>query len=184
MNKKIYTSNCGLKKLISYLSNSVDVNRPIVDIMTPNYDRVIEILCDSLEIQVINGYLGGAVGAFKSDLLKNPRAYYRMKRPPNRYIRLFKPHGSINWIRSNEQIFQIHDNKRLLEDIENIEIIAPGGAKYEEGFSNIQYVNHRDGFTQSLEEELDASLLFFGYGFNDPHFDVVTSDYFDKKKHF
>ncbi|EKD7143305.1 SIR2 family protein [Listeria innocua] len=178
--ENIYNSNCGLKKLIKYLSDSVEVNRPIVDIMTPNYDRVIEFICDSLGITVINGFLGGSTGIFNADLLEKPQDFYKMKRPPNKYVRLFKPHGSINWSNRDGKVLQVHDNKRLLEEIERIEIITPGGSKYEQGYNNIQYLRHREGFSQILKEDQNASLLFFGYGFNDKHFDVVTDTYFSK----
>ncbi|EGJ9720635.1 hypothetical protein LXM06_002734 [Listeria monocytogenes] len=135
--ENIYNSNCGLKKLIKYLSESVEVNRPIVDIMTPNYDRVIEFLCDSLGVPVINGFLGGATGIFNADLLTGPQNFYKMKRPPNKYVRLFKPHGSINWSKRDGEILQVHDNRRLLQEIDRIEIITPGGSKYEQGYNNI-----------------------------------------------
>ena len=100
LHKQIANADSGFAKLLKYLKETCSVNHRILDIMTPNYDRIIEIICDSLGIGVITGFEGEVYESFQPWVLKNPEKYYHTKR--NFYVRLFKPHGSINWIRKNE----------------------------------------------------------------------------------
>ena len=60
----ILEENTGFCKLLAYLSNTVSVSKKVIDIMTPNYDRIIEIICDKLEIGVITGFNGSLYGKF------------------------------------------------------------------------------------------------------------------------
>ncbi len=52
----ILEKSSGLEKLLIYLSNTVSVNNSIIDIMTPNYDRIIEIICDKLKLPITLGF--------------------------------------------------------------------------------------------------------------------------------
>ena len=44
--RTIYEKDTGFCRLLKYLSGTVSVDKKIIDIMTPNYDRIIEIICD------------------------------------------------------------------------------------------------------------------------------------------
>ena len=72
LSQNIFNSDSPLKKMLSYLADSCSINNPILDIFTPNYDRIIEILCDSLNINVVTGFLGSTYQYFNIDTLSNP----------------------------------------------------------------------------------------------------------------
>ena len=91
LHNAILESNTGFSKLLSYLKGTVSVNNRVIDIMTPNYDRIIEIVCDKLGIGVITGFCGSVYRKFNKNLLKQPTEMYNCKK--NTWVRLFKPHG-------------------------------------------------------------------------------------------
>ena len=62
LHRTIYEKDTGFCRLLNYLSGTVSVDKKIIDIMTPNYDRIIEIICDKLGIGVITGFYGSLYG--------------------------------------------------------------------------------------------------------------------------
>ena len=172
LHKQIANADSGFAKLLKYLKETCSVNYRILDIMTPNYDRIIEIICDSLGIGVITGFEGEVYESFQPWVLKNPEKYYNTKR--NFYVRLFKPHGSINWIRKNEIEYLSNDYEVLKKNNEYIEIITPGSSKYEVGLTNNTFRTMREDFNERISDvQKSFSLLIYGYGFNDEHFNTV-----------
>ncbi len=167
----IYQKSSGFEKLLTYLKATVSVNHGLIDIMTPNYDRVIETLCDKCGIQVITGFSGEIFQRFEPLRLKKPSDYYEGH---NCCIRLFKPHGSINWISNGNGEILINDFDYLSKHSEDIEIIAPGSSKYEAGMTNNTFRIMREDFNELISEmNKPYSLLIYGYGFNDTHFNTV-----------
>ena len=77
--RTIYEKDTGFCRLLNYLSGTVSVDKKIIDIMTPNYDRIIEIICDKLGIGVITGFYGSLYGKFSRNLLKQPTEVYNCK---------------------------------------------------------------------------------------------------------
>ena len=178
LHKSILDKNTGLSKLLDYLSGTVSVNRRLIDIMTPNYDRVIEIVCDKLGIGVITGFWGGMYCQFNRNLLKQATDIYNCKR--NTWVRLFKPHGSINWINENGNEYLTNNYSILQEKMEYIEIVTPGCAKYKVGLVNNTFRCMREEFNELLTSEENYSLFIYGYGFNDDHFDTALFDSFQR----
>ena len=178
LHNAILESNTGFSKLLSYLKGTVSVNNRVIDIMTPNYDRIIEIVCDKLGIGVITGFSGSLYRKFNKNLLKQPTEMYNCKK--NTWVRLFKPHGSINWINENGYEYLTNDYGVLQQKIEFIEIVTPGSSKYREGLTNNTFRCMREEFNELLNPEENYSLLFYGYGFNDDHFDTALFDSFQK----
>lgn len=167
----IYQESSGFEKLLIYLKSTVSVNHGLIDIMTPNYDRVIETLCDKCGIQVITGFSGEIFQKFEPLRLKKPSDYYAGH---NCCVRLFKPHGSINWIRNDNGEMLINDYDYLSKHSDDIEIIAPGSSKYEAGMINNTFRIMREDFNELISEmNRPYSLLIYGYGFNDTHFNTV-----------
>lgn len=160
------------------MSGTVSVDKKIIDIMTPNYDRIIEIICDKLGIGVITGFYGSLYGKFSRNLLKQPTEAYNCKNYS--WIRLFKPHGSINWISENGKEYLTNDYELLKEKAEYIEIVTPGSSKYKVGMTNNTFRCMREEFNELLNPRDNYSLLIYGYGFNDDHFDTALFDSFQK----
>lgn len=178
LHKSILEENTGFCKLLVYLSGTVSVGKKIIDIMTPNYDRIIEIVCDKLGIGVITGFNGSLYGKFNRNLLKQPTEVYNCRNCV--WVRLFKPHGSINWINEDGNEYLTNDYEILKEKAEYIEIVTPGSSKYKVGLTNNTFRCMREEFNELLNPEDNYSLLIYGYGFNDDHFDTALFDSFQK----
>lgn len=171
LHNSIIEQDSGFSKLLLYLSNTCSVNNRILDIMTPNYDRIIEIICDKLKIKVISGFEGELYKYFSPAILKNPYSVYNRT---NFYVRLFKPHGSLNWINRNGVEYLSNDYNILRQNSGFIEIITPGSLKYEAGLINNTFRTMREDFNELISDfTKQYSLLIYGYGFNDPHFNTV-----------
>ena len=168
----IYNKKSGFEHLLMYLKETCSINYGILDIMTPNYDRIIEILCDKCNISVITGFEGQIFRRFNATNLKKPDIQYNLKN--NFFVRLFKPHGSINWIERNGDEYLINDYELLSKYSDNIEIIAPGNSKYKEGMLNNTFRTMREDFYELISDNAKPySLFIYGYGFNDSHFNTV-----------
>ena len=164
---EIYNNQGGFYKLLKYLRDSVSTNNPILDVMTPNYDRVIELVSDKLGIRVFSGFSGEVFSNFDCANLRNPRNIFNTK---EFLLRLFKPHGSLNWINKSDILISTNDSKFLLNEYKNIDIVTPGSSKYEISLINPTYNGIRECFNSQLNDSKPFSMLFFGYGFNDEHF--------------
>lgn len=162
----------GFIKLLNFLKNTVSVNQPVIDIMTPNYDRTIELCLDKLNVKCITGYEGNCFKTYKADLINNPIKYYKEQK----IVRLYKPHGSINLVNINGNIIESNDNVFLENNIDNIQIITPGISKYETGMTNTTFSKPREAFDTLLLNNNNYSILTFGYGFNDSHFNSTVFD--------
>lgn len=178
IHEAIIERNTGFSRLLNYLSDTVSVNKKVIDIMTPNYDRIIEIVCDKLGMGVITGFTGSLYGKFNKNLLKQPTELYNCKNCT--WVRLFKPHGSINWISEGGNEYLTNDYEVLKNKAEYIEIVTPGSSKYKEGLTNNTFRCMREEFNELLNPDDNYSLLIYGYGFNDDHFDTALFDSFQK----
>lgn len=178
LHKEIGKKDTGFCRLMRYLSDTVSVENRVIDIMTPNYDRIIEIICDKLGIGVITGFKGSLYGRFSRSLLKQPIEAFNCRN--SAWIRLFKPHGSINWISENGIEYLTNDYKILQDKADYIEIVTPGSSKYKEGMVNNTFRCMREEFNELLNPKDNYSLLIYGYGFNDAHFDTALFDSFQK----
>ena len=136
-------------------------------ILTPNYDRLIEVACEMAGFHVDTTAVGQYAGAFdhsrscmgscrgiavraKTTVLDHfPRAI------------VLKPHGSFDWYRFG------NDARRCSLDLtaERL-IITPGLNKYRAGY-NAPFDKHRDLANDYIKRA--SRLLVVGYGFNDDH---------------
>lgn len=178
LHKTIREKDTGFCRLLDYLSGTVSVGKKLIDIMTPNYDRIIEIVCDKLSIGVITGFTGSLYGKFNRNLLKQPTEVYNCRNCA--WVRLYKPHGSINWINEDGNEYLTNDYEILKNKAEYIEIVTPGSSKYKAGLINNTFRRMREEFNELLNPEDNYSLLIYGYGFNDDHFDTALFDSFQK----
>ena len=136
-------------------------------IMTPNYDRLIEMACEMAGFHVDTTAVGHYAGAFdharscmgscrgittraKTTVLDHfPRAI------------VLKPHGSFDWYQSG------NDARRCGLDLDAERLmITPGINKYRAGY-NSPFDKHRDLANDYINQA--ARLLVVGYGFNDDH---------------
>jgi len=136
-------------------------------ILTPNYDRLIELACEMASFHVDTTAVGHYAGAFdharscmgscrgittraKTTVLDHfPRAI------------VLKPHGSFDWYQFG------NDARRCSLDLDAERLmITPGINKYRAGY-NSPFDKHRDLANDYIKQA--GRLLVVGYGFNDDH---------------
>lgn len=136
-------------------------------ILTPNYDRLIEVACEAAGFHVDTTAIGQYAGAF--DHARSCMGSCRGVVSRGRTMSLdhfpravvLKPHGSLDWYRHGSV------GMRCSVDIEAERlIITPGLNKYKAGYS-APFDKHRELANNFINQA--ARLLVVGYGFNDDH---------------
>lgn len=165
--QEIYCELLNNKRILKFSSfiSRFNTSKYSVDIITTNYDRLIEYACESNEIWINNHFYGKYFPIFEPDFSKNS-LLIKDKKIISYYphINIFKPHGCLNWKRLNDKII-ICDKQDIGEPL----IITPGKSKYESGYERPFDFNR-----QKANEVIDNSkrYIFVGYGFNDSHLET------------
>ena len=165
-----------LSDLIGNLVDGLPPSNPVLDVVTPNYDMLIEYTCDARGIPWTDGFTTGSVCRWDWDAaLDSMRTMAREPRGKRwtdvsrfkAHVRLHKVHGSISWLRSA-------DNTRLVRSECAAHgfpptgwrraMITPGRGKLEEAGMNRQWFAKAD---VAIAEA--GAFLVVGYGFNDAH---------------
>lgn len=145
-----------------------------VDMVTPNYDRLIEFAAEDAGLGVDTMFVGNALGrhdkaacaqSFVKLAPKRRGTGYRKVIVP--HIRLNKPHGSLDWsICGNKPIRVAPEfNPSPL-------IITPGVNKYLHGYS-VPFDQHRERGNTRIDKA--SRFLVIGFGFNDKHLETHLS---------
>lgn len=153
-------------RLTTFLSK---VLRPTngLPILTPNYDRLIEVACEMAGFHVDTTAVGQYAGAF--DHVRSSMGSCRgittrarttvLDHFPRAII--LKPHGSFDWYQSG------NDARRCSLDLDAERLmITPGVNKYRAGYDS-PFDKHRDLANDYIKQA--GRLLVVGYGFNDDH---------------
>lgn len=140
-----------------------------LNVITTNYDLLIEYACEIKGLDYSDSYCGKIISVYSPENAEQQmiRAIKKGKQPMNYYkphIKIYKPHGSINWKRINGKL-----NKINHMDCGIPCIITPGSNKYEKG-----YEEPFDYHIGKMGQEIDSAkrLIFIGYGFNDNHLET------------
>jgi len=136
-------------------------------IVTPNYDRLIEVACEMAGFHVDTTAVGQYAGAFdhRRSCMGSCRGIAKRGRDTvlDHFPRamVLKPHGSFDWYPVG------NDARRCSLDLDlDRLIITPGLNKYRAGFKS-PFDKHRDLANDYIKRA--KSLLVVGYGFNDDH---------------
>ncbi len=136
-------------------------------ILTPNYDRLIEVACEMAGFHVDSTAVGHYAGEF--DHVRScmgscrgitSRAKITVLDHFPRAI-VLKPHGSFDWYQFGTDVRRCS----LDLDAERL-IITPGLNKYRAGY-NSPFDKHRELANDHIRQA--GRLLIVGYGFNDDH---------------
>jgi hypothetical protein len=158
----------------SLLLNHLLHNQNELVIVTPNYDRLIELACESCGLDIITGFNGYYCGTHDPDGEKdkisvierrrNLRGGSGVKVSVKKHAKIFKPHGSLDWYEINGNIIRspYESNARRL-------IITPGTSKFREGYQH-PFDYHREFANKHIQEA--KAILIVGYGFNDEQLEV------------
>lgn len=148
-------------------------------VFTTNYDLAIEWAAESIDLQVVNGFLGVHGRRFSPqsfDLgFRNTQA-----RGEARFgvynIYLAKLHGSLSWREDAEQVYEVQAplaRQQIQEFLNNTDktelglMVMPRAAKYMQTIGYVLGELFRR-FSEFLSRP-QASLLVCGYGFGDEH---------------
>lgn len=127
-----------------------------INIITTNYDRLVEYACDHIRI---HHYTGFTHGFFRQ--LAAPTEITSARR-----VNIWKVHGSLDWFQSPMGDTVALSNIPEIPNDYKPQIVTPGTQKYQkthlEPFRSI--INHAD-----LAISEAGSYLCIGYGFNDEH---------------
>jgi len=142
-----------LSELISYF---YQWHPQCVNVITTNYDRVLEYACDQKRIHYDTRFQGGYIRYFSTSPAK-----------AGSVVNIYKVHGSLDLFRDgNDLVYSIPGPYISLPNGFLPEIISPGISKYRAVLT---------GGCQTIFIESNAiiskakSFLCYGYGFNDEH---------------
>lgn len=129
-----------------------DCHPKVVNIITTNYDRILEYTMAYHTIPFTDGFSGRDFSIF-SDTNFQERDL----------VNLIKVHGSLNWFKIANSVRFLSDYSECCESI----IICPGKNKYREAYQP----PYRDLIHQKADDLIQkaSSFLVVGFGFNDEH---------------
>lgn len=146
------------------------VTLPRTKVFTLNYDTLFEQAGRKGNFNIIDGfsfsfprYFSGR--NFDYDIVLRDKS--RLKEEDNfvnRVFHLYKPHGSIDWEKTNEGIKQA-------DLVEEALMIYPKDSKYETSYEQ-PFFEMMSRFQQNLRKD-DVLLICIGFSFNDKH--IVTA---------
>ncbi|WP_034637835.1 SIR2 family protein [Desulfovibrio cuneatus] len=167
--------NGRILKISSLLSHLSPKHPKKIQIITTNYDRLIEIACEMRGFWLDTGFCGKTSGLFDpakskfqgaigtgSSKKQTPKLIY-----PN-MVHLSKPHGSLDW-------YLLKDGMPIYTPLCSFScplIITPGQHKYRQGYDQ-PFDAHRNMGNAAIDSA--KSFLFIGYGFNDDHLQTHLS---------
>ncbi len=167
---KISIGEIPIIALFERLKNALSYTNPIIDIITPNYDLIIENALTHCDIDYNDGFYGGIQKRFdwvESEQLfnrlendnKSRKVYSKIKS----HIRLHKVHGSLNYFVKNNNVYR-NDSLSYFESINDYErfIITPGETKHKRIVENRHFYREMDNAIDKAQ-----TYFFVGYGFND-----------------
>ena len=163
-----------MENFLLKIINGLSTLNPCLNIITPNYDLLIEHICDKNRIPYFTGFAGGITKYYDWNIAEKELCFIIKKIKKGKlklfgsrkeHIKLHKVHGSLNWFWQNQQIME--DNSLTYDREHTLKraTIPPGDAKIPEAF-----MNYRDFFTRADKAiAKDDAYIFVGYGFNDIH---------------
>ena len=150
----------GFENLSTWLS-SIDREEP-VEIFTTNYDLLIEESLEDQHIPYFDGFVGGNRPFFDRNSVANADL-------PTRWVRLWKLHGSMNWVvQENQDSIRIW---RTDSPTGQRAVIHPSNRKYDES-RKMPYLTLIDQLKDHLKKD-DSVLFIVGYSFEDEHINDV-----------
>lgn len=160
-----------IERLAAFKSASND-RFDIINLFTTNYDLFIENTLDDLKYDYSDGFSQGLNYKFDvSEYSKRPvDTHHRFKdhwSTISPFFRVYKLHGSINWIAHRDEEKRIYIIKTPMLNQQHEALIAPTSSKYAE----TQGSPYSDLFRELSIQLLipDSILLLNGFSFGDEH---------------
>lgn len=143
-------------------------SKSVRDIFTLNYDTVIEATLDHLRFHYVDGFRGSRHAWFDPSVFDEEPV-------SNPYFRVYKLHGSINWLRESTG----HVRRTIINsksDIGDPVVVYPSEQKYlQTQFGIYEVIIGR--FRERLRENrANNFLVTLGYSYNDEHINEAIID--------
>ncbi len=148
------------------------VNRTApLEIFTTNYDVLFEIAFEAERVPIFDGFVGTYNPFFYPECLDDESLL-----PQAKWIRLWKLHGSVNWL-----IEDCATGKRIIRTnpTESGAMILPSQRKYDESRKQ-PYIAYMDRLSRILNSE-HALLITCGYSFGDDDINAIMYGALDNR---
>ncbi len=137
-----------------------------VEVFTPNYDLLLEEALEQYKVPFFDGFVGTREPFFDLAAMEQDAI-------PPRWTRLWKLHGSINWIkRKDGSVFRCSHPARPKEGEQLL--IYPSHLKYEQS-RRMPYLAMIDRL-RAFFSDTNPVLVVCGYSFTDDHLNEVLLD--------
>lgn len=140
-----------------------------VEIFTVNYDLLFETALERRRVPYFDGFVGTVRARFHTELVESVIGKDE-ECVPAFFVRLWKLHGSVNWL------WDVQDIVRIGNPVSgNLPAaIYPSDAKYDES-RRIPFVVLQDRFRRALQEP-ETLVIISGYSFGDEHLNEMIFD--------
>lgn len=140
-----------------------------VEIFTINYDLLFETALERRRVPYFDGFVGTLRAGFNTELVEGSLGRDE-KCVPAFFVRLWKLHGSVNWLWETQNIVRLgHPVTSSLAAA-----IYPSDAKYDES-RRVPFVVLQDRFRRALQEP-ETIVIISGYSFGDEHLNELIFD--------
>jgi hypothetical protein len=134
-----------------------------LEVFTPNYDLLVEEAFEKFRVPFFDGFVGSREPFFDLAAMEQDKV-------PDRWARLWKLHGSINWIKqSDDSVFRCHPPKQGQQVM-----IYPSHLKYEQS-RRMPYLAMCDRL-KAFFRETNPVIVLCGYSFADEHLNELLLD--------
>lgn len=166
-------------RLLKWLFDGSPQNSEGIHVITTNYDTLLELFCDLAGLPLDTGFTGfrwrkpRPRPIFQNHYNQIWVAEKRQQRFDYRLcktVRLYKPHGSISWLTTDEGPMEVLNDAATTGRA----IVVPGPSKYQDALVNRLFDEMRTAMNTALANA--QTLLCIGFGFNDDHLQGVIKD--------
>lgn len=140
-----------------------------LELFTVNYDLLIETALERLRVPYFDGFVGTLKARFQTELVEaNPGQEGVWL--PEFIVRLWKLHGSVNWVWDHQQIVRL--GQPVTVDL--AAAIYPSDTKYDET-RRVPFVVLHDRLRRAFGQP-ETLVIMSGYSFSDSHLNEVIFD--------
>ncbi len=140
-----------------------------VEVFTVNYDLLLETAFESRRVPYFDGFVGTLRAKFHIELVEGVTGADN-ESMPSFFVRLWKLHGSINWVWEDQQIVRL--GQPVTEGL--AAAIYPSDTKYEES-RRVPFVVLQDRLRRALQQP-ETMVIIAGYSFSDDHLNELLFD--------
>lgn len=160
-----WKSSCHHERFLTRLA-SARPRKPI-DIFSLNYDTVLEASLESVALRYTDGFVGSENAYF------DPSVFDHIPEGTP-FFRLYKLHGSVNWIRRDDDSVRRCPGNSLGESPRAV--VYPAEQKYVQTQYGIYETLMRCFRDRLRAPDNNNKLIVLGYGFGDEHINVAIED--------